>query len=98
MLDAGGWAVNTRAKISITSGRSLTSMAKLPEGAERSLTDPYADKEQPWLAYLLLLTVVGAAGYFWYSGDLQAWLGLQGEATVESGAPAPAAVEPVVAP
>jgi hypothetical protein len=60
LLDANGWAVNARAKINIPFGASLTSLAKLPEGAERSLTDPYAEKRSPWppiitLAVLLLI-------------------------------------------
>jgi hypothetical protein len=42
ILDANGWAVNTRAKINIPFGVSLTEMAQLPSGAQRSLQDPFA--------------------------------------------------------
>jgi hypothetical protein len=45
VLDANGWAVNARARINIPFGTSLTQMAQLPEGAQRALTDPYAEKE-----------------------------------------------------
>lgn len=54
MLDANGWAVNTRARINIPFGSALTQTAKLPEGAERSLVDPYAEKKTPWKTYFVL--------------------------------------------
>jgi hypothetical protein len=56
LLDAGGWAVNARAKINIPFGAELTSTARIPEGAERSLFDPFKEKKGP-LPYL----VAGAA-------------------------------------
>ena len=40
LLDANGWAVNTRARINIPFGGALTGVAALPPGASRSLTDP----------------------------------------------------------
>jgi hypothetical protein len=58
LLDANGWAVNARARINISFGTSLTQLARLPEGAEKALTDPYADKKTPWKFYLIML--VGA--------------------------------------
>jgi hypothetical protein len=63
ILDANGWAINTRAKINIPFGTSLTQLAKLPEGAERSLVDPYAEKKRSWIGYfvfalLLLLALL----------------------------------------
>lgn len=48
ILDANGWAVNARARINIPFGRSLTKVASLPPGAERSLEDPFADKKCKW--------------------------------------------------
>ncbi|MGE5492633.1 MAG: hypothetical protein ACM31P_15260 [Actinomycetota bacterium] len=54
ILDANGWAVNARARINIPFGTALTRMARLPEGAERSLGDPYAEKRTPWKLYLFL--------------------------------------------
>ena len=61
LLDANGWAVNTRAKINIPFGRSLTKLAALPAGAERSLHDPYAEKNIPWLRYGILSGIVAGA-------------------------------------
>lgn len=57
ILDANGWAVNARARINIPFGTSLTHLAKLPEGAERALTDPYAEKERPWALWGILAAI-----------------------------------------
>jgi hypothetical protein len=65
LLDANGWAVNAKARINVPFGASLTGVAQLPPGAQRDLTDPYAEKKSPWpkvigcavglvLTYLLL--------------------------------------------
>jgi MFS family permease len=70
ILDANGWAVNARAKINIRFGRSLTGLAKLPEGSERSLTDPYADKKKPWSLYILIFLLIIACVVFWKYGWL----------------------------
>ncbi len=75
ILDANGWAVNTMAKINIPFGTALTSIAALPVGSERALTDPYAEKRTMWPWYFLLLLVV-AAGVLWYQEILQDWLGI----------------------
>jgi hypothetical protein len=64
ILDANGWAINARARINIPFGTSLTQLAALPEGAERSLTDPYAEKKPPWGFYLAIVLVAVVAGYF----------------------------------
>lgn len=67
ILDANGWAVNARARINIPFGTSLTQMAKLPEGAERALTDPYAEKERPWKTYAVIGIVIFVALAWWTS-------------------------------
>lgn len=66
LLDANGWAVNTRARINVPFGAALTGLATLPKGAQRTLRDPYAEKGTPWgtIAVVLLLGVL-AVGY-WY--------------------------------
>ncbi|MEY4766541.1 MAG: hypothetical protein RI907_3214 [Pseudomonadota bacterium] len=69
ILDANGWAVNTRARINIPFGTALTQLAALPAGAERALVDPYAEKSSPWPKVILALAVVaGAVGYALWSG------------------------------
>jgi hypothetical protein len=65
ILDANGWAINSRVKINIPFGRSLTKLGQLPPGAQRSLADPYADVGQgKWLWVLALLIALVAGGYY----------------------------------
>jgi len=61
LLDANGWAVNARARINIPFGTSLTQLAALPAGAERALTDPYAEKRPPWKTIVLILFIIAGA-------------------------------------
>lgn len=62
LLDANGWAVNTRAKINIPFGVSLTGMARLPQGAIHSLFDPFAEKKRPWkMGLIILIATIAAA-------------------------------------
>lgn len=69
LLDANGWAVNTRAHINIPFGSSLTALARLPKGSARPIGDPFAEKRTPWGWYLLLLAVAGGALYWlWLHG------------------------------
>lgn len=70
LLDGNGWAVNTRAIINIPFGTSLTHMATLPAGAQRSLVDPYAEKKSPWKTYLFILVLLGSIAYLLNSGHL----------------------------
>ena len=76
ILDANGWAVNARAMINIPFGASLTAAARLPENAERSLVDPFAEKKSPWKLYLFLLLALGFLVYAWRTGMLGRWLGM----------------------
>ncbi|MCK9392276.1 MAG: hypothetical protein M0Q01_12010 [Syntrophales bacterium] len=64
ILDANGWAVNARARINIAFGRSLTKVASLPPGAERSLEDPFADKKSKWPQILVVVIVLSLLFYF----------------------------------
>lgn len=68
ILDATGWAVNARVRINIPFGGSLTAVARLPEGAERSLADPYAEKRTPWGLYAFLFALVLVAIAAWRLG------------------------------
>lgn len=65
ILDANGWAVNARARINIPFGTALTRMARLPEGAERSLRDPYVAQGTSWKLYLVL-GMLAAAALTWF--------------------------------
>lgn len=75
LLDANGWAVNTRARINIPFGGALTGVAALPPGASRSMADPYAEKQTPWGTWLFLLIVVVAVVVAWQQGFLDRFLG-----------------------
>ncbi len=68
ILDANGWAVNTRARINIPFGASLTHVAVLPEGSQRNRRDPYAEKKHGRNGLVLALVLGGAALGLWYFG------------------------------
>jgi hypothetical protein len=42
-------------------------VATLPDGAERALTDPYAEKERPWKTYGFIAVVIFIALAWWTS-------------------------------
>ena len=89
ILDANGWAINGRARINVPFGAALTDVAALPPGAERSLDDPYAQKEQPWWLYLFLAIVL-LLGLAWYLGKLDRALPGAAKSTAVLGTNAPA--------
>jgi hypothetical protein len=68
ILDACGWAINARLLINIPFGTSLTGLADLPEGAQRSLVDPFAEKQVVWPYYLAIAACICALIGFWYAG------------------------------
>jgi hypothetical protein len=73
LLDANGWAVNALARINIPFGAALTGLAVLPEGASRSLRDPFAEKHRPWRFYAFV-GVLLVAGGAWFLGKLDLYL------------------------
>lgn len=74
LLDANGWAVNIRARINVPFGESLTGLARLPPGAERALTDPYAETPTPWRRWVVLAVLLMLALVTWQQGWLAGWL------------------------
>ncbi|HUR47794.1 MAG TPA: hypothetical protein VMZ27_18055 [Candidatus Saccharimonadales bacterium] len=56
ILNACGWAVNSRIRMTLALGRELTQEARLPRGAERQLTDPYAEDNTK--RNLLIVTLI----------------------------------------
>jgi len=73
ILDANGWAINSRARINVPFGGALTDLATLPRGSLRSLDDPFAERTPPWRLYAALLVLM-TLGATWYSGALDKWL------------------------
>ena len=51
----------------------LTTIAKLPEGSEHSLNDPFAVKRKRWKLPVALLVLLLAAGVLWQMGTLGVW-------------------------
>lgn len=73
LLDACGWAVNSRAKLSVRFGATLTSLSALPKGATRTLSDAHADKPLAWKRWVFLVVVV-YLGYRWTQGTFDGLL------------------------
>lgn len=68
ILDACGWAINARAYINIPFGTSLTGRAILPDGAQRSLADAFAEKQVLWPYYLIIAAGIVSMAGLWYFG------------------------------
>lgn len=68
VLDACGWAINARVLINIPFGTSLTALATLPEGAHRSLVDPFAEEKKLWPYYLMIAAGICSLLVLWYFG------------------------------
>ncbi len=96
ILDANGWAINTRARMNAPFGRSLTQLSRLPKGAKHLLNDPFAEKKQPWKLYVVLLAMLALA-YCWWIGKLDAYLPKAARQSVvfppQASAPAPDSAE-----
>jgi hypothetical protein len=71
ILDANGWAVNSRAKLSVPFGASLTQTATLPPGSHRDLRDPYAHRSHVVeIVIVVVLIIIVGLGIAWYRGKL----------------------------
>lgn len=78
LLDANGWAVNTRARLNIPFGAALTDVGKLPKGAHHSAIDPYREKNiWPRVAILIGLALGALLTWWLFSQGIvetPAWL------------------------
>ena len=91
ILDANGWAVNTKASINIPFGSTLTKIAELPQGAERVLRDPFAEKETPWKRWVVALVLLILLGFAWNKGYIQDFAkNMKGGSSQQTSQPAPA--------
>jgi hypothetical protein len=70
ILNACGWAVNRPLRFSLKLGRLFTAEAALPAGAERELSDPYADNRATRAFLLTLLALALLAAGLWFTGLL----------------------------
>ena len=68
LLEASGWAVNSRAPINIPLASALTFTAKLPRHAHRSFSDPLKQKKRWGLwAFIAALAVSAVIGWWWFA-------------------------------
>ena len=79
ILDANGWAVNAKAKISVPFGTSLTGVASLPPGSQTALDDRFAERPPAWpklvafvVAISFIVSLLNDFGfiYKWTDGNL----------------------------
>ena len=70
LLDANGWAVNSKARLNIAFGASLTGVAVLPSGSQRDLTDKYADDESGKYKLMAVVVILVALYLSWHYGLL----------------------------
>ncbi len=94
ILDANGWAVNSKAKLNVPLGASLTQIATLPPGSQRDLVDPFAEKKSPWPKIIIVLVILAVIGGCWYLGKLDKILPAKAKSTSVLGPDAPAYVAP----
>lgn len=73
ILDANGWAINTRARVNGPFGAALTRLARLPAGSSRTLADPYMERTRPWQVMLIIFILLLAAG-LWLLGSMDRFL------------------------
>jgi len=69
ILDANGWAVNAKARVNVSFGATLTSVAKLPPGARRDRRDRFVDRGPPWKRIALAIVLLIIA-YRWLNGSM----------------------------
>lgn len=76
LLDANGWAINTKALVNIPFGATMTSLASLPPGTLPLASDPFAQKKPRigrWIFLFILLALLGL-GIAWGLGAFDARL------------------------
>jgi hypothetical protein len=73
ILDANGWAINSRARINVSFGAAMTELAAIPKNSKRLLADPFADKTPPFRLYFATAALLVLAGT-WYVGRLDGLL------------------------
>ena len=70
LLDACGWAINSRTRITIPFGESLTRLPTLPDGARRRMVDPFSKRKSFWPMFLFIMVIVGAVVMFFARDSL----------------------------
>jgi hypothetical protein len=95
LLDANGWAVNSKAKVNVPFGQTLTQVAALPPGSECDPHDPFAGEKSPWPKIILVLVVLAiVGGVCWYYGKLDNYVPAKLTSLNVLGTNAPAYITP----
>lgn len=102
ILEGNGWAINGRVKINIPFGTALTDVARLPANAQRTLDDPYEDKDaarqrRQFIALLVLAALAAVAIFIRWDHNRRGhyfWQPAPAPVVVVPAAPAPAAAAP----
>ncbi len=91
ILNACGWAINRRIRLTLKLGSVLTQEAKLPVGSERKLLDPYAEANGR-RNFLLILLIVCLTAVLWRFGQFDKLLPVNARSTsaLSTNAPTPA--------
>ncbi|MBM4163803.1 MAG: hypothetical protein FJ222_05125 [Lentisphaerae bacterium] len=74
ILNACGWAINRRLRLSLKLGRLFTTEAVLPAHAECQLTDPFADDNTVRNRIVAAVILVALALALWFAGLLDSVL------------------------
>lgn len=74
VLNACGWAVNTKIKITMRLGRRMTHEAALPPGSELDLEDPFAESKRGRRWTVIVLVVLALLFVLWRKEWLNDWL------------------------
>jgi len=90
VLNASGWAVNGRIRMTMKLSREFTREASLPPGSHRQLTDPYADRQLGRNLALLALALLVAILILWRRG----WYNTYLPSALQVRTPPPAAASP----
>lgn len=102
VLNANGWAINSRIRVNMRFGATLTSLAQYPKVVGR---DPYSDKAPLWKRiirwFAAIVVILGIAALILYRHDNLRFLGIENEKAaaekVEAEAAAEAQAEPAPA-
>ncbi|MDD4101611.1 MAG: hypothetical protein PHU80_03150 [Kiritimatiellae bacterium] len=74
ILNACGWAVNRRLRLSLKLGRIFTTEATLPADSERQMNDPYADDNRVRNRVIVIALLVLITAALWFAGLLDSVL------------------------
>ncbi len=94
ILNACGWAVNGKIKMTMKLSREFTGEAELPLNSEREILDPFADSHRVRNLSLVAACLLGVLLLYWRLGWLNNWLPSAMEPRARAPITAPASKTP----